>query len=85
MPGSSFLQQLFDTPLPKETSHYLFFGFKGSSQFAGGNSDGVVSIASELRPEAQAGAKLIRGFDENHTSILQNKSLIELINGILAQ
>ena len=47
-------------------------------------SDGVVTIASELRPEAQEEAVLVRGFAENHTSILENQSVITLINQILS-
>ncbi len=84
-PGSDFLNELFQKPLPEKLSHYLLFSFEGSSRFTGtGNSDGVVTIASELRPEAQEEAILIRGFPENHTSILENQSVITLINQILS-
>jgi len=84
-PGSNFLNELFRKPLPDNLSHYLLFSFEGSSRFTGGsNNDGVVSIASELRPEAQKEAILVRGFAENHTSILKNQSVITLINKILS-
>ncbi len=82
-PESEFIQNLFRKPLPDNLSHYLLFSFEGKSRFAKGNSDGVVTIASELRPEAQADAVMIRGFAENHTSILKNSQAILLINQIL--
>jgi len=84
-PGSEFLNQLFLKPLPDKLSHYLIFSFEGSSRFTGnGNNDGVVSIASELRPEAQDEAVLIRGYAEGHVSILKNQSASTLINQILS-
>jgi len=85
VPGSPFLKDVFAKTLPPETDHYLLFSYQGSSSFAGGNSDGVVSIASQLYPEAQAGAAVVRGFDETHTSILNNAAMSEQIRAILAR
>jgi len=82
-PGSTFLENILKSSLPDDTRHYLLFGYQGESSFAGGNSDGVVSIASELRMEVQGQATLIRGFDENHTSILRSKEAVSLVNAIL--
>ncbi len=83
-PGSEFLNRLFLKPLPDNLSHYLLFSFEGNSRFTGkNNNDGVVSIASELRPEAQDEAVLIRGYAEGHLSILKNQSVSTLINQIL--
>lgn len=84
VPGSQFLEKLFSQPLPTTCPHYLLFSFKGNSRFAGGNNDGVVTIASQLRPEAQSNAALIRGFDEGHTSILKNDAVSNLLNQILS-
>jgi pimeloyl-ACP methyl ester carboxylesterase len=84
-PGSDFLETLFKQPLASETHHHLLFGFRGNSMFAGGNSDGVISIASQLRWEAQNGADRIYGFDEDHMSILQSSKAIKLINEVLKQ
>ena len=83
VPGSQFLKSLFSTTLPGDIPHYLLFGFKGESALTSGNNDGTVSIASQLRPEAQTGSIMVRGFDENHTSILRSKEVSELINEIL--
>jgi pimeloyl-ACP methyl ester carboxylesterase len=85
VPGSTFLNDLCQTGLPENTPHYLFFGYQGSSRFAGGNSDGVVSIASQLHMPVQEQAALVRGYNETHTSILKNANLQTLINTILEQ
>ncbi len=83
VPNSDFLKTVFATPLPEATRHFLLFGYRGDSAFAGGNSDGVVSIKSQLYMEVQKGAKLTRGYDENHTSILDSKEVITTINVII--
>lgn len=82
-PDSLFLQHLFTPPLAEDIKHYLLFSFKGSSMTAGGNSDGVVSIASQLNPLSQQDSSLIRGFDENHSSILESRKVSSLINSLL--
>ena len=84
VPESEFIRDLFRPPLPENLPHYLLFSYEGKSRFAKGNSDGVVTIASELRPEAQAGAVMVRGFAENHTGILKNRRAILLISQILS-
>jgi len=42
-----------------------------------------VSVASELRPEAQIEAETIFGFDANHTQILRLAETATLLNEIL--
>jgi len=83
VPGSDFLKTL-EAPL-KDTPHYLLFGFRGSSRVAGKNSDGVVSIASQLKPTTQSKASLVRGFDEDHVSILTNEEVIGLVQTLLKE
>ena len=83
VPGSEFLKNLFSLELPSNTPFYLLFSFKGKSRFAGGNSDGVVTIASQLHPEAQKSAVFVRGFNEDHNSILTNNDVSNLLNQIL--
>ncbi len=84
VPGSKFLENLFSQPLPMTNPHYLLFSFKGKSRFPGGNSDGVVTIASQLRPQAQNNAALVRGFDEDHITILKNDAVSKLLNQVLS-
>lgn len=47
-------------------------------------SDGTVTLASQLRPEAQAEARLVMGFDEDHVGILSAPSVIEQVHRALA-
>ncbi len=82
-PKSQFLNDLYLTGLSDETKHYLLFSFKGRSQVAGENSDSVVSIASQLRSSAQKDASLIRGFNEDHLTILESSEVSMLINQLL--
>lgn len=81
---SDFIKELFSIPLPRNMHYYLVFSFKGDSMFADGNNDGVVSIASELRHEAQEEALMIRGADDTHMGILKDDYILSFINGILA-
>lgn len=68
-----FIQSLYQRPLPAGTDYYLFFGHAGRySLLHSSNTDGAITLASELRPEAQAEARMVYGFDEDHTSILRS-------------
>jgi pimeloyl-ACP methyl ester carboxylesterase len=87
-PGSEYLDGLFweDPPkrtkrrrLPDSIAYHLLFGFKG------GETDGVVAVASELRPEAQEEALSMRGYDETHVGILSSPAVVARVNAILAE
>jgi pimeloyl-ACP methyl ester carboxylesterase len=68
-----FIQKLYQHPLPRDVDYYLFFGHGGGySLLRSANTDGAVTLASELRPLAQAEAKMVYGFDEDHTGILRS-------------
>ena len=68
-----FIQKLFREPLPRELDYYLFFGHGGSySLLRSGNTDGSITLASQLRPDAQADARMVKGFNESHVSILSS-------------
>lgn len=86
-PGSPYLDGLFyQDPeqrthrrrLPDQVAYHMLFGFKGES------GDGVVRLASQLRPEAQEEALSIRGYDETHTGILESPAAAARLNDILA-
>lgn len=90
-PGSPYLDGLFyaDPPtkkqrrrLPDKVAYHMLFGFKGGGR--GGASNGVVAVASQLRPEAQDEALSIRGYDETHTGILASPAVAAHLNEILA-
>jgi len=89
-PGSPYLDGLFWADpatkrerrlLPAKVAYHMLFGFKGDG---GEASDGVVTVASHLRPEAQEEARSIRGYDETHTGILDSPAVAAHVNEILA-
>jgi pimeloyl-ACP methyl ester carboxylesterase len=86
-PHSAFLDGLFfhDVPqdterrrLPAHIAYHMLYGTKGES------GDGVVSLESALRKEAQEEAKSVRSFDEDHTSILSSAPAAAFLNEVLA-
>jgi len=88
-PSSDFLKNLFwreddpNTPrtLPDQTAFHMLWGYGGPDN----NTDGVVSIASQQRAEAQAQAISNRSFAEDHTSILESDDVKVWVNSILAK
>jgi len=84
-PDSDFISTLFDTPLPESLPHHLVFGFRQDSFLSSDSSDGVIKLSSQLRDAAQQQAKTVRGYDEDHTSILHSDTVISKVNSILQQ
>ena len=86
VPGSSYQELLFAHPWPQSLGYYLLFSHRGGfNVMSGGNTDGVVSLKSQLLDEAQDRATFIRGYDEDHTSILESGEAITLLQKILAR
>ena len=86
-PGSPFLTELFYTSnktqaprrtLPQEISNHLFFSFIDTEA-----SDGTVSLASELRSEAQGEATRLYGYEKSHMDILTAPEMLKTVNGLL--
>jgi hypothetical protein len=75
-PGGRFVQSLFARPLPGHLTYYLFFGHKGGYSMLRPNNDGTVTLASQLRDAAQAEAKMVFGFDEDHVGILSSPQVM---------
>lgn len=88
-PASEYLQSLFYTQaavrrsLPERTQHQLLFSFKKGSGSFGESSDQVVTVASELRAEAQDEAAGVYGFDDTHRGILQDPQVSLRVNKLL--
>lgn len=79
-PNSPFLRQLFNQPLPGQLPHHLIFGFRTAGIISATSGDGTITLASQLRQEAQHQAASQRGFDEDHMSILGSGPVIDYIN-----
>jgi pimeloyl-ACP methyl ester carboxylesterase len=83
-PGSPFLRTLLDPALPPTLGHDLLFSFAGGSRRIREANDGTVTVASQLEPRVQSHARTVRGFNETHTSILENVEVAALLNLELA-
>ncbi|MCA8974474.1 MAG: DUF413 domain-containing protein [Planctomycetes bacterium] len=78
-PESDFVRALYRRALPAAVDHHLLFAFHDDGLRFGDNSDGVVPLRSQLRPEAQAEAVLLRGFDATHAGILQDERALAFV------
>jgi len=84
-PEGPFIQRLFARPQPAQTAYYLMFAHGGSPGLMRPNNDGTVTLQSQLRPQAQALARQVRGFDAGHASVLASPELISQYNAILRE
>ncbi|MCF7848176.1 MAG: alpha/beta hydrolase [Kiritimatiellales bacterium] len=87
VPGSPFIKEMFSKPLPAETFYYLFFAHQGNPwrQLTPDNTDGAVSLKSQLSMQAQDEASRVIGIDATHVSILSNTNVITQLNQLLEQ
>jgi pimeloyl-ACP methyl ester carboxylesterase len=83
VPGSAYQKSLFASLLPRGMAHHLVFTFKGSA--SGESADGVVTVASQLYPQAQHEAARLYGFNDTHDGVLANKEASALLNDLLAR
>lgn len=83
-PHGRFMEALFSRRLPPSVNHYLLFGHKGGYSMLRPNNDGTVTLASQLRNPAQAEARMVYGFDEDHVSILSSPQVLAQYQTILA-
>lgn len=92
-PGSAFLTEMFHADgepgeslkqLPEGVKHHLVFAFKRNRNSFGESDDRTVTVASQVRWEAQQDADRLYGFDETHVGVLQSEQLSKLLNAILA-
>lgn len=60
------------------------FSHRGGYSFlSDGNTDGVVSLRSQLPIHIQENAALVIGYDEGHVSILNSEEVLRKLNEIL--
>lgn len=81
VPDGPFITSLYRRHLPGETRYDLFVAL-GTD---GGETDGVVPVASQLRPEARTEAALERSFVDTHTGILRDPEVAALLHEELAR
>lgn len=87
VPNSPFIEGIFEAPLPKETDYYLVFAHQGKpgAKFSGENTDGTVTLSSQLFMQAQEEAARVVGIDATHVSILSDTNTIRKLNQLLEQ
>lgn len=84
-PQSAFLRNLAAAPLPADLPFFLLFGYRNPGRVhVGPNSDGVVSLRSELAPAVQLQATRTYGFDATHAGILKDAAVRDLFNELIA-
>ncbi|WP_051484726.1 hypothetical protein [Shewanella waksmanii] len=75
LPESQLISELF-TP-NKAAPHMLSFGYKISGVINQQSGDGVINLSSQLAPQAQRQAIKVRGYNDDHVSILANEELAQ--------
>lgn len=83
VPDGRFIRSLHQHPIPHTLRHYLFFAYKDGPGFRVENSDGVVTLESQLDQQTQASASGVMGFNEDHTSILASATVLRVYAGVL--
>jgi pimeloyl-ACP methyl ester carboxylesterase len=75
-PDNPFIANLYRSPLPDFLHHELIYAFQNPGTVKlGENSDGVVTLNSQLHPQAQRQASGQFGFDNTHTDILKSEEV----------
>ena len=83
VPDGPFLSELFKHPLPPGVRQTMLITYRNTSRLSRDSGDGVIPLESQLRLEAQRQAVNIRGFNEDHTSVLQSSEAIKEVNQAL--
>ena len=78
---SEFIKTLYDPSILPEIDFRLFFGYKDPKKFRiGANSDGIISIKSQLDFRAQKESFRQYGFDDDHETILKDPEVVSMLN-----
>lgn len=82
--GSPFLVALQTARLPPCTPHFLLTSFEGGRS-DGRNTDGTVSLQSQLHPSVQRAAARVVAIAANHDTILDAAETFGVLNELLAE
>ncbi|HSJ02813.1 MAG TPA: hypothetical protein VK956_10190 [Verrucomicrobium sp.] len=79
-PGSDYLLKLYNTPLPKGTSHDLIYGsIKGGPFYLKGENDGVVTVESETDLRVKKSTSSFQHLFHDHVGILNQDETVKLV------
>lgn len=76
-PDGKFIADLFIDNSKIHIPYFLAFGYNSGDLFNTNSNDGVINLSNQLSRPAQLNADQIRGYNENHLSILDNDDLFE--------
>jgi hypothetical protein len=82
-PQGHFIQSLYRSNIPEAVDFYMMYGYRGSRNPFSAYDDGTIKLTSLLDKRSQAEAKMIYAFDEDHTSIIHSKEVIDQYNTII--
>lgn len=82
-PEGDFIQSLYRRKMPDSVSYYMFYGHRGNRNPFRPNNDGTITLSSLLDRRPQADAKMSYAFDEDHTSIINSKEVLDQYNMII--
>jgi pimeloyl-ACP methyl ester carboxylesterase len=82
VPESELLRTVQAESLPPEVKHHVFFGYRESGDAF--DSDGVISVASQIQDRAEADAAQLHGFRTDHSGILEDPAVFSRFAGVLA-
>lgn len=85
IPGSDFINSLYEKRFPPYLEHHLFFTYKGDCSLFMENNDGTVELSSQLDYRAQTEAERIFAFNEDHDSIVQGEEYLAEIHKLLGK
>lgn len=85
LPDGPFLGNLFTAPLPPGASLHIAFAYLSDRSPTGKPGDGVVSLKTQLRLDAQREAASMRGFHEDHVGVLSSEELRDYVNTVLTR
>ncbi|HOP41828.1 MAG TPA: hypothetical protein PLI53_12370 [Geobacteraceae bacterium] len=83
--GSPYIEELFKSRMPPDVSSFLLFSYRGDRNPLSENNDGIVTLKSQLRWEAQDEAAKVYGFNQEHESILVNRDVFDVYARILEE
>lgn len=79
IPGSPFLERLYQARAGQGFPLYLYFGYK-----TGDSSDGTITLQSQLEPRVHFAADKSFGFNATHVGILNNDAVRQHFYHLLA-
>ncbi|WPD23437.1 MAG: alpha/beta hydrolase [Candidatus Electrothrix scaldis] len=82
-PEGNFITSLYRKKMPEQVRFYMFYGHQGTRNPFSSNNDGTIALSSLLDSRPQAEAQMNYAFNEDHTSIISSKEVVEQYNTIL--